>query len=109
MRSQSTKAKIRKRADLMRSYILFLSSQRWWIEKALRAEYWYRFVYGHQQRNCTACSGSGYYDNNGSPKCSSCDGTGKEKFKGPKWEKGLFEKNCPLLSAILTQYRTQGK
>lgn len=28
---------------------------------------------------CVACNGSGYYDNNGSPKCSLCDGTGFRK------------------------------
>lgn len=28
---------------------------------------------------CYACNGSGYYDNTGSPKCSSCGGTGKRK------------------------------
>ena len=27
---------------------------------------------------CVACSGSGYYDVKGSPKCSSCAGTGFE-------------------------------
>jgi DnaJ-class molecular chaperone len=26
---------------------------------------------------CGACSGSGYYDHNGSPKCGYCNGTGK--------------------------------
>lgn len=26
---------------------------------------------------CCACNGTGYYDNNGSPKCGCCDGTGK--------------------------------
>ena len=26
---------------------------------------------------CVACNGSGRYDHNGSPKCSSCGGTGK--------------------------------
>jgi len=26
---------------------------------------------------CAGCSGSGYYDDFKSPKCSSCDGTGK--------------------------------
>lgn len=30
-------------------------------------------------QKCYACSGSGYYDNTGSPKCSACDGTGLEK------------------------------
>ena len=28
---------------------------------------------------CTACSGTGYYDSNKSPKCDSCNGTGKKK------------------------------
>jgi hypothetical protein len=27
-------------------------------------------------RKCAACSGSGYYDNTGSPPCGSCNGTG---------------------------------
>lgn len=26
---------------------------------------------------CLACNGSGHYDHNGSPVCSSCHGTGK--------------------------------
>ena len=26
---------------------------------------------------CSACGGSGYYDNTGSPKCGSCNGTGR--------------------------------
>lgn len=30
---------------------------------------------------CIACNGSGYYDINGSPKCSSCNGTGKKLNK----------------------------
>lgn len=29
--------------------------------------------------DCIACNGSGHYDNTGSPKCSSCGGTGKKK------------------------------
>lgn len=28
--------------------------------------------------DCLACAGSGHYDDNGSPKCGSCGGTGKE-------------------------------
>ncbi len=28
---------------------------------------------------CTACSGSGYYDSDGSPPCGSCNGTGQEE------------------------------
>lgn len=32
---------------------------------------------GVKQVTCGACSGSGYYDDTGSPKCSACSGTGK--------------------------------
>lgn len=51
--------------------------------KAARTAYYFRFVFGWRQRPCTACNGSGRYDGNGSPKCGSCDGTGKETFKPP--------------------------
>ena len=49
--------------------------------KAERKEYFERFVLGWKQRKCTACNGSGYYDNCNSPRCSACDGSGKELFK----------------------------
>lgn len=29
-----------------------------------------------KDQSCIACAGSGYYDDHGSPKCSSCNGTG---------------------------------
>lgn len=32
---------------------------------------------GIKMITCTACSGSGYYDNHGSPKCGCCGGRGK--------------------------------
>ena len=34
-----------------------------------------------RQQPCSACNGSGRYDNNGSPACGGCDGTGKETYK----------------------------
>ena len=49
--------------------------------KAQRTDYYKRFVHGWKQRPCTACNGSGHYDNGGSPRCGACDGTGKELFK----------------------------
>lgn len=49
--------------------------------KQARKEYHDKYVKGWKQRPCTACNGSGRYDNNGSPKCGSCDGTGKEFYK----------------------------
>jgi len=45
--------------------------------KRRRTEYYMRFVYKKKLVKCAACNGSGYYDNDGSPSCSSCDGTGK--------------------------------
>ena len=86
-------------------YIAFLAMQEWWVEKALRAAHWYRFKFGHRLCDCGACSGSGYYDNDGSPDCGCCEGSGKEWFKGPKWSLDLFESNCPLLYKILEAYR----
>ena len=32
---------------------------------------------GMKLKTCPACSGSGHYDSTGSPKCASCNGTGK--------------------------------
>jgi len=34
-------------------------------------------TWGKKMVVCVACNGSGRYDHNRSPKCSSCDGTGK--------------------------------
>jgi DnaJ-class molecular chaperone len=49
--------------------------------KQQRSENYDRFVHGWKRRDCSACAGSGYYDNNGSPACEACDGTGKENYK----------------------------
>ena len=49
--------------------------------KAERTKYYERYVYGWKLRDCSACSGSGYYDHHGSPKCGACNGTGKERYK----------------------------
>ncbi len=48
--------------------------------KKARKEYYEQFIVGWRQRNCSACSGSGIYDHNGSPKCGACNGTGKERY-----------------------------
>jgi len=49
--------------------------------KKRRTEYYEKNVKGWKLRPCSACSGSGVYDHNGSPPCGGCDGTGKERFK----------------------------
>jgi len=48
--------------------------------KKLRKEYFEKHIKGWKERPCTACNGSGYYDNDGAPKCGACHGTGKEKY-----------------------------
>ncbi len=47
--------------------------------KAERTEHFERWVKGWKLVTCTACSGSGYYDHDGSPPCDGCDGTGRER------------------------------
>lgn len=37
----------------------------------------YKANHGRKRVTCSACSGSGRYDHNGSPKCGACNGTGK--------------------------------
>jgi RecJ-like exonuclease len=34
---------------------------------------------------CTACNGSGYYDNTGSPRCGCCGGSGYTKRTFDDW------------------------
>lgn len=49
--------------------------------KQQRTEHYEKYVKGWKTRSCSACSGSGYYDNDGSPACGGCDGTGLELYK----------------------------
>lgn len=48
----------------------------------------YMTLKGYKQGTCTACNGSGYYDNytrgTGTPQCGCCDGTGVEWVKEQK-------------------------
>ena len=48
--------------------------------KKVRTEHYNKYIKGWKLRECGACSGSGYYDHNGSPKCESCNGSGKERY-----------------------------
>ena len=51
------------------------------LRKLERKDYYEKYVRGWKQRDCSACSGSGYYDHNGSPECEACGGSGKETYK----------------------------
>ena len=44
----------------------------------------YEASLGWKKRRCTACGGTGHYDHHGSPKCDSCNGTGKERYMPPR-------------------------
>lgn len=56
----------------------------WALRKRQRTLDFYRWVYGWVLVPCTACSGSGRYDSNGSPPCGACDGAGRTRERGPK-------------------------
>lgn len=49
--------------------------------KEQRKQYYEKYVKGWKLCDCSACNGSGYYDNTGSPPCGACNGTGKERYK----------------------------
>lgn len=58
--------------------------------KADRTREYLKYSFGWKLRECTACSGSGHYDHNGSPDCGACGGTGRESYPGPKaWPDNL--------------------
>lgn len=52
--------------------------------KAERTKAFWKRKFGWKLRGCVACNGSGIYDHNGSPPCGACDGSGKERYRGPK-------------------------
>ncbi len=63
----------------------------WTERKKERTEHFNKYVKGWRMVKCTACNGSGYYDHNGSPRCGSCDGTGKERVSPEQYaDRKLF-------------------
>lgn len=48
--------------------------------KKKRKEHYFKYVHQWKLGPCSACNASGFYDNEGSPLCSSCNGTGKERI-----------------------------
>ena len=52
--------------------------------KQIRKEHFEKYVKGWKLRTCYACNGSGVYDSFNTPKCGSCNGTGKERYKDEK-------------------------
>ena len=52
--------------------------------KIARTNRYFKDIYGYKLRDCTACSGSGEYDEFHSPPCGVCNGTGKETYPSQK-------------------------
>lgn len=77
--------------------------------KAERKEYFLKYVYGWKERKCGACAGSGYYDHSirgRTPRCSACEGTGKEKYR-PE-EETKEEKEERLAEKLTRSQRKRG-
>jgi len=55
--------------------------------KADRKAYFEKWVKGWKLVTCTACNGSGHYDNNDSPACGGCDGTGRERVSPDQYRR----------------------
>ena len=84
-------------------HIKELRKSPYWKAKAHRAQYYFQHIYGFRETACGACSGSGIYDNTGSPPCGCCEGTGVETFPGPLRRGGvnkLFAEQSPLLYLV---------
>ena len=73
----------------MKKLVMDNSNSDYYRRKEQRRRYYNDFMKGWKERPCGACAGSGYYDDNGSPKCESCNGTGKEKYKPTKSKEKL--------------------
>lgn len=81
----------------------------WLKDKVARATYYFKYIYGWKQRPCSACGGSGRYDDNGSPKCDVCNGTGKETYPGPKAIDNAIVRCAPQLAALAKRMEEERK
>jgi hypothetical protein len=81
----------------------------WFKAKVARATYYFSYVYGWRQKDCTACSGSGRYDSHGSPKCGACNGKGKETYRGPKAIDNAIVRCAPQLAALAKRMEEERK
>jgi len=51
----------------------------WRERKSERTAWFFTNIYKNKLELCIACNGSGCYDNDGSPPCGCCNGTGKSR------------------------------
>ena len=63
----------------------------WKKAKNIRTYNYYKYEYKMKLQECGCCAGSGYYDDTNSPKCSNCNGTGKEKYRNTTDEQEVRE------------------
>ena len=69
--------------------------------KQLRTEYYLKYEYKKKLVECSACSGSGWYDSldahGNNVRCSACDGCGKVR----EWANGLNVVSGCLISILV--------
>jgi RecJ-like exonuclease len=63
--------------------------------KAARKAHYEKYVKGWKKVPCSACNGSGRYDDTGSPKCGACRGTGKERISPEQYVKHKMKTDFP--------------
>tara|TARA_Y100001960_G_scaffold332700_1_gene434307 strand:+ start:27681 stop:28175 length:495 start_codon:yes stop_codon:yes gene_type:complete len=75
------------------------STRSYLVKKFERIIDYYTYEFGYQKEECSACAGSGYYDHNGNPDCSACDGTGSD-LKQTLKNSMLLELKAAVLDTI---------
>ena len=71
--------------------------------KAQRTADYFDRRFKFKLRTCTACSGSGRYDNHGGKKCGCCNGTGKEEYRDKNWKTTRYVLSGPLWSVEVVE------
>jgi hypothetical protein len=82
-------------------------------QKKERTRAFFQRQYGRRSRTCAASDGTGRYDSHRSPKCDSCNGSGKERYDaafplflgGPNPTPVLVEKSLGARLSTGTTYR----
>lgn len=74
----------------------------WADRKRQRIEHFWRHKYRFQQRKCSACNGSGKYDDGRGRDCGGCDGTRDERVRSIEAE---AEARAHLANARITNGR----
>lgn len=72
------------------TFLESLDSNSFHARKKERTQHFEKYVKGWKLVTCGACNGSGYYDysrRGRTPKCSNCEGTGKERVSPEEYKR----------------------